>query len=366
MERIPVYLLDNGINRTAIPTQIVRESIINCGGLIVNDDPSNRWEALDKAILGMGIGSSPECLVDIGYLLGGRKPVAVFRDVFDRRYIKDEDRLIGLSIVTYSDPQDLADLVDKEFRNFREASGPLMDKYQRVPSLDYDELHIDLHTGQMRVGAEYLKPLPPKGFELIKALAMFRGCVLTIDEILQEAWGSKHFAPENVRSGVFRINKQIGRLTDGQYFIRNRYGLGYYLPLDKGVSLDPVAAEDLIKKREERGSWPLGMEIKIPHITNGELRIDFMQILCLAAGRPLALTVQEFRLLSVLALNRGRVVTNERLADNFIGSLARNAATLNSKIKEAGVGGKYITTLRGVGRMMPDYDCPESLIANLC
>jgi DNA-binding response OmpR family regulator len=49
----------------------------------------------------------------------------------------------------------------------------------------------------------------------------------------------------------------------------------------------------------------------------GPLRIDLRQMRVSVDGRPLKVTPLEYRLLNYLAHNRGRVVTQEELAENI-------------------------------------------------
>lgn len=93
----------------------------------------------------------------------------------------------------------------------------------------------------------------------------------------------------------------------------------------------------------------------------GELTIDLAQHQAYVQERPIILTPIEYRLLTYLAQNAGRVVTQDMLLEHVWGSeymgeshlLQVNINRLRRKLEQESNGGKYIVTKMGVGYMMP-------------
>src|SRR6202165_6009107 len=92
-------------------------------------------------------------------------------------------------------------------------------------------------------------------------------------------------------------------------------------------------------------------------MTTGELTIDFSQHLVALAGREVALTPTEYRLLAYLAQNTGRIVTQDLLLDHVWGSeylgeghmLQVNITRLRRKLETDPTHPRYILTKVGVG-----------------
>jgi DNA-binding response OmpR family regulator len=91
----------------------------------------------------------------------------------------------------------------------------------------------------------------------------------------------------------------------------------------------------------------------------GELAIDSKRHEVTYAGRPVALTATEFRILQFLAGRPGRVVSRDEIID---GALGRDAAIFDRTIdvhitsirKKLGDGGAQIETVRGFGYKFRD------------
>ena len=93
-------------------------------------------------------------------------------------------------------------------------------------------------------------------------------------------------------------------------------------------------------------------------LTVGDLSLDFTQHEATYAGRPLLLTVAEFKLLSVLARNPGRVYTRLQLMDTAFGEAYEGyERTMDAHIKNirqkmaisAPTHSDPLITMRGVG-----------------
>jgi DNA-binding response OmpR family regulator len=89
-------------------------------------------------------------------------------------------------------------------------------------------------------------------------------------------------------------------------------------------------------------------------VTVGPIAVDTVRHLAHVGGRPVALTVTEFRILAALAAARGRVLTRSQLVDQAIGlrtvvtdrTIDVHLASLRRKLGEAR---GCIETVRGVG-----------------
>ena len=95
-------------------------------------------------------------------------------------------------------------------------------------------------------------------------------------------------------------------------------------------------------------------------ITINDLHIDFTQHLVTLAGREVILTPTEYRILSYLAQNAGRVVTQDLLLDHVWGSeyvgeshmLQVNVNRLRRKLEVDHAHPRYILTKVGIGYLL--------------
>jgi DNA-binding response OmpR family regulator len=94
-----------------------------------------------------------------------------------------------------------------------------------------------------------------------------------------------------------------------------------------------------------------------PTMTFGELSIDYTQHLVFMAGKEIALTPTEYRILSYLAQNAGRVVTQDLLLEHVWGAeylgeshmLQVNINRLRHKLEADPTHPRYILTKVGIG-----------------
>lgn len=93
------------------------------------------------------------------------------------------------------------------------------------------------------------------------------------------------------------------------------------------------------------------------HIESGDLKIDLEKRLVAVAEQPIDLTPTEYKMLSVLALNIGKVVTNKQLLNEVWGHNAEDnshylriyAQHLRRKLGDDPMQPKYIVTEPGIG-----------------
>ncbi|HWP22044.1 MAG TPA: response regulator transcription factor [Candidatus Cryosericum sp.] len=105
------------------------------------------------------------------------------------------------------------------------------------------------------------------------------------------------------------------------------------------------------------GSEPQGQTSK----TIGELRIDYQKRLVTLRGETLHLTPNEYKLLALLSINAGKVLTHDALIREVWGlygneshTLRVNMANLRRKIEENPGSPRYILTEMGVGYRMAE------------
>jgi two-component system KDP operon response regulator KdpE len=105
------------------------------------------------------------------------------------------------------------------------------------------------------------------------------------------------------------------------------------------------------------GSEPLGLTSK----TIGELCIDYQKRLVTLRGETLHLTPNEYKLLALLSVNAGKVLTHDALIREVWGlyenenhALRVNMANLRRKIEENPGSPRYILTEMGVGYRMAE------------
>ena len=111
-----------------------------------------------------------------------------------------------------------------------------------------------------------------------------------------------------------------------------------------------------LRKGTSGWSWPVE-----PYVL-GDLVVHYAQRRVTLAGRPMELTPIEFRLLSELSVNAGRVVSHEELFRRIWGparspeahSLRAFVRKLRSKLGDDAKNPRYIFTHAGMGYRMPD------------
>lgn len=99
-------------------------------------------------------------------------------------------------------------------------------------------------------------------------------------------------------------------------------------------------------------------------LKNADLTIDYAQHLVTLAGREIALTPTEYRLLAYLGQNIGRTLTQEDILLRVWGNgyqdeahlLRVNVARLRGKLGESANETRHVVTRSGVGYTMPHYD----------
>ena len=100
-------------------------------------------------------------------------------------------------------------------------------------------------------------------------------------------------------------------------------------------------------------------------LTVGPIRIDRGRRRAEVAGRPVALTATEFRLLLAILVGGGRVLTRQQLIDQALGPDAVVTdrtidVHLTALRKKLGAAKKYIGTVRGVGYRLATEDADAS------
>jgi DNA-binding response OmpR family regulator len=98
----------------------------------------------------------------------------------------------------------------------------------------------------------------------------------------------------------------------------------------------------------------------LPTYSNSELVVDFARHMVTVGNNEVNLTATEYRMLSYLAMNAGRVITGNQLLDHVWGEeysgsdhlLQVNVGRLRQKLGDSAREPKYIQTRAGIGYMM--------------
>jgi DNA-binding response OmpR family regulator len=104
----------------------------------------------------------------------------------------------------------------------------------------------------------------------------------------------------------------------------------------------------------------------LPAYVNCDLEVDFAKHLVTLGSENINLTATEYRMLSYLALNAGRVITGTQLLDHVWGEdysgsdhlLQVNIGRLRQKLGDSARDPKYIQTKAGIGYMMAKAAAP--------
>jgi len=115
-----------------------------------------------------------------------------------------------------------------------------------------------------------------------------------------------------------------------------------------------VARVKTVLRRSERASAPSGRQRRI-----GDIVIDATAHEVRVAGKPVALTPTQFKLLSVLADHVGQTLTRDQLLDRLSNdsdvydrTLDRHIANLRARIEHDPANPRYVVTVFGVGYKM--------------
>jgi DNA-binding response OmpR family regulator len=103
-----------------------------------------------------------------------------------------------------------------------------------------------------------------------------------------------------------------------------------------------------------------------PVFHNGDLTIEYANHVVTAAGRTIAVTPTEYRLLCCLAQHAGRVVLQDDVLREVWGEvyegehhlLRVNVSRLRVKLGEGADSARYVATKPGIGYMMPEIEGP--------
>lgn len=131
--------------------------------------------------------------------------------------------------------------------------------------------------------------------------------------------------------------------------------------LTKPFSVDELLARVRSVLRRSRIPTAEGSQIPRAKMTVGELTVDFVQHLVTMQGEDVPLTPIEYRLLSYLIQNAGRVITHDLLLEHVWGTeyvgeshlLQVNMNRLRRKIEPDVAHPRYIITKVGVGYLLP-------------
>ncbi len=90
----------------------------------------------------------------------------------------------------------------------------------------FDDVVVDEHLGEVRVGTEH-RPVEPQVFEVLLYLLAQRHRVVHKEELLDEVWGSRFISNSAVTSRIKSARQAIGDSGREQRLIRTVHGRGY-------------------------------------------------------------------------------------------------------------------------------------------
>jgi len=127
--------------------------------------------------------------------------------------------------------------------------------------------------------------------------------------------------------------------------------------ITKPFGVDELMARVKAVMRRARSS---SESTSLPVYDCGDLIVDFVKHLVTLGGQNVNLTATEYRMLSYLAMNAGRVITGGQILDHVWGEeysgadhlLQVNIGRLRQKLGDSARDPKYIQTKAGIGYMM--------------
>ena len=111
-----------------------------------------------------------------------------------------------------------------------------------------------------------------------------------------------------------------------------------------------------------RRSQNLNSQVSSPMVTIGDLEIDYQNHLVYLKGHELNLTITEYKILTFLANNAGRIISPQLIMENVWGAdyigkprvLWVNLSRLRRKLKEWDINREYIYTKPGLGYIIKE------------
>jgi len=196
------------------------------------------------------------------------------------------------------------------------------------------------------------------GLEALKRISVDPPDLVLLDLMLPKMSGTEVAAElrHDPRTKHIPIIMLTAKSEESDVVVGLELGADDYVtkPFSMSVLVARIAA--VLRRAEQAASDDSGI------LAAGPIRIDTHRHRVEVAGKPVALTLTEFRLLVTIVAGRGRVLTRDRLIDRAIGmdavvtdrTIDVHLAALRRKLGRAR---RYIETVRGVGyRMMIDED----------
>ncbi len=133
------------------------------------------------------------------------------------------------------------------------------------------------------------------------------------------------------------------------------YGADDYLTKPFGIDELMARIKAILRRRQAN---EMETDRSVYELNN--LKIDFNRQMVFLDGASVNLTAREYHILSYMAANAGRIITNEQMLDKIWGEsysgeyhiLRVNMARLRKKLNDTDKNHKYIQTRPGIGYMM--------------
>jgi len=140
----------------------------------------------------------------------------------------EEDKVLGLELGAddyVSKPFSPRELTARVKAVLRRAAS-LLDEIDRVETLDYDKLRIDLGAREARVDGE-LATLTAREFDLLAFLALRPRQVFHRDELLEHVWGYTYGDTSTVTVHIRRLREKIEDDPSTPRRLTTVWGVGY-------------------------------------------------------------------------------------------------------------------------------------------
>jgi len=124
-------------------------------------------------------------------------------------------------------PRQLTARVQAVMRRFRATSS------SQPAKLSIDSLDFNPKLREVTLANEPPKTLTPLESQLLEALMLNSGQVLTFDELISDVWGSGRGSAEMLRQLVKRLRSKIETDSTNPEYIQNLPGLGYAFKLKR-------------------------------------------------------------------------------------------------------------------------------------
>src|SRR6201997_2273656 len=122
---------------------------------------------------------------------------------------------------------------------------PVSEQAQTTNVVRFGVFEVDLRTAELRKQGVRIR-LPGQSFQVLEALLLRPGELVTREELKQRLWPSDSFGDfeHGLNAAVNRVREALGDSSDNPRFVETipRRGYRFIAPVDNGVTEGPEAA----------------------------------------------------------------------------------------------------------------------------